>query len=536
MDAPTPTAGETGPLSSPPDMVVPGRQFGPLRLVPSSLLFGVLAWMLVRGEAFGIPAIVILLLAVISLWGAAFSWFRPAKIELKQGCFSIFLGGAGYWCPASNVAAIGLAAKHVLVVFRDLDQVRPARLRAALGDRYQRQRFHAGGAPGCFTLEQVNQVRQALGMPPQAVDEAGDRIDQFRRVLRRLTPRVWATPMLVALDIAVFVAMVASGVGLLEPSLDDLIRWGANYGPKTLGGQSWRLASSMFVHVGLFHLLLNMWVLWDVGRLVERFVGNVGFLVAYSIAGITGSLASVWWHPHLVSAGASGAIFGVLGLLLGVLVHGRESIPAETYQALRGSVLAFLAFNLLFGFSVPGIDMAAHLGGLGAGCIAGLILGRPLSETGTKGRSLRNLALTVCGVVGLAIAAHALPAAPVDILAELSRCDRVERQVVAAYNEALKENHADRISHVEFADTVDRDVLAPWRAERARLAALCDSSESAAARLTPIVNYMKLRQEAWEALVEGLRTDNPAKLEEAQRKHAFAEAAAKVLEDGRLAP
>ena len=91
----------------------------------------------------------------------------------------------------------------------------------------------------------------------------------------------------------------------------------------------------MFLHIGLLHIALNMWVLWDIGPLMERMVGNVGFACLYVASGLCGSLASLAWNPENLSAGASGAVFGLFGGLLGFLVLGRGSMPAEIATSFR---------------------------------------------------------------------------------------------------------------------------------------------------------------------------------------------------------
>ena len=132
------------------------------------------------------------------------------------------------------------------------------------------------------------------------------------RTLFQLTPRCFVTPAIFWLNIIVFVAMVLTGVNLMDPTSADLIQSGANYGPKTLSGEYWRLLTCTFLHIGVIHLACNMWALWNVGFLVERLVGNVAFLVLYLVSGLLGSIASLYWNPDVPSPGASGAIFGVL--------------------------------------------------------------------------------------------------------------------------------------------------------------------------------------------------------------------------------
>ena len=126
-------------------------------------------------------------------------------------------------------------------------------------------------------------------------------------------------------------------------------------------------ATSMFLHIGALHLLFNMIVLWQYGWIVERLVGHVAFLAIYLCAGLLGSVTSVLWHPLLVSAGASGAIFGVVGALAGYLVVQRDAVPRAVLSNLSRSTLIFLGFNLYAGLTTAHVDMSAHVGGFIAG-------------------------------------------------------------------------------------------------------------------------------------------------------------------------
>jgi membrane associated rhomboid family serine protease len=200
----------------------------------------------------------------------------------------------------------------------------------------------------------------------------------FQQRLERVTPKTYVTTALIAVNVVVFAAMGADGAGFLAPNLEAHLRWGANLGPLTAAGEWWRLATSTFLHFGVLHLALNMWVLYENGRVVERLYGNLHFLVLYLFAGIAGSLNSLLWHPMVTSAGASGAIFGVLGGLLAFALRMRDSVPFAVTKTQVNSTLLFIAYSLINGFATAGIDNAAHLGGLAGGFLIGLLLARPL--------------------------------------------------------------------------------------------------------------------------------------------------------------
>ncbi len=230
--------------------------------------------------------------------------------------------------------------------------------------------------------------------------------------LARLGGTPILTPVLVAASTILFVVMAIAGVNVIDPQARDLQAWGANYGPLTLGGEWWRLATCTFIHIGILHLFMNMVVLWSVGGLLERLVGRAGFLAAYAVSGLAGSMASSWWSPSVTSAGASGAVFGVLGCIVGLLARDRRSVPAAARSRIVRMAAVFIGYNLLFGLSVPGIDMAAHIGGLLAGFGCGIVLALPLEHASTDKR-LGRAGLTVgLGAAALVVAALSFGEAP----------------------------------------------------------------------------------------------------------------------------
>ena len=184
-----------------------------------------------------------------------------------------------------------------------------------------------------------------------------------------------ATHVIVGINVLVFVAMVATGASFIAPSREQLLRWGANWGPLSLGTQPWRILTSNYVHVGIIHIAFNMWCLWNLGQLAERVLGRMNYVILYTLCGLSGSLASLWWHPLTIGAGASGAIFGLAGAAIAVFYMGHLPIPKAAIQGTMRSLLTFVGYNLLFGLS-PGIDNSAHIGGL----VAGLAMGAAVSK------------------------------------------------------------------------------------------------------------------------------------------------------------
>jgi rhomboid protease GluP len=343
--------------------------------------------------------------------------------------------------------------------------------------------------------------------PATRAESSHEAILRFSRRLFEITPHVVVTRAMVAANAVVFVLMVLSGAGLFSPNADTLVAWGANYGPQTLDGQWWRLLTCMFVHIGLIHVALNMWVLWDVGHLVERLVGNVGFLVLYLVSGLFGSLASVYWNPYVTSAGASGAVFGVFGALFGFMLLRGDSVPKEILRSLRSSGLTFLAYNLIFGLSVRGIDTAAHVGGFVAGLACGVMMSQPLDRVAAITRSARNLATLAAATVLLAIAVQAAPDAPVDIRVEWQELAQIEQQVQETYGQANQQARDGQITAEQFAEIIESQVLPPWQELRRRIDQLDGGGLPARQRqgIQKLQQDLAAQEDAWRGQLRELR-------------------------------
>ena len=128
-----------------------------------------------------------------------------------------------------------------------------------------------------------------------------------------------------------------------------MLHFGANYGPRTLSGDWWRLLTYMFLHGGIMHIAFNMWCLWDLGALCESLYGRWTFAAIYLITGVSAGLASVAWNPGVLSVGASGAIFGLAGALIASFYLGEFSLPKIAIRGTLRSLLVFAVFNLVFG-------------------------------------------------------------------------------------------------------------------------------------------------------------------------------------------
>jgi rhomboid protease GluP len=244
--------------------------------------------------------------------------------------------------------------------------------------------------------------------------ECEDRLAQMSRAGIPTSGRALVAPSspittgLIGLNGLVFVIMVLRGVSPFLPSPEQAIAFGANVGSLTFNGQWWRLLTSMFVHFGIVHIGLNMWCLWNLGRAAEQLMGRASYLLAYFVSGIFSSIASVYWHPMGASAGASGAIFGMAGVLVSYVYLKKTPSHLTINKKMLGSLGTFIAYNLAFG-ALPGISNAAHIGGLVMGLAVGAAL--PAAGASEPERRTRLSLVTIFSaivLVGSAIAAKAL--------------------------------------------------------------------------------------------------------------------------------
>lgn len=179
------------------------------------------------------------------------------------------------------------------------------------------------------------------------------------------------TYAIIVMCVVLFAMMYLFGNGS-EDSL-TLINFGANIDILTKSGQYYRLFTSIFLHIGIIHLFCNMYSLYTIGKEIEGVFGKWKYLVIYVLSGVCGSILSLVFSENTISAGASGAIFGLLGSILYFGYHYRTYLGAS----IKSSILPVIILNLVIGFLNPGIDNAAHIGGLIAGVLSSMLVGVP---------------------------------------------------------------------------------------------------------------------------------------------------------------
>lgn len=232
--------------------------------------------------------------------------------------------------------------------------------------------------PACRALiDRKERVCPLCGEPVPAVAPAG-----LGRLLDSILPQqARYTTVVLSVNVFLFGLMLVAAIrgsgggfdgNLLFGSIDivTLVRFGAKYGSLIESGEWWRFVTPVFLHANLIHLGFNSWVLFDLGPAVEGLYGPQKFLVLYVLTGAAGFVLSFLWQPLAVSIGASGAIFGLIGVMIAYGYRNRRTAG----EAVRNMFVRWAVYMLAFGLLIPGIDNAAHIGGLLAGIAFGALV------------------------------------------------------------------------------------------------------------------------------------------------------------------
>ena len=250
-------------------------------------------------------------------------------------------------------------------------------------------RVTVGGLPDFHLREEYEEPE--VEMAKQAVLQLAEKQEKETRQLFQ-HGKPFFTYLFMAVQILVFFLLEAKGG---STNTETLIEYGAKYNPLILAGEWWRFFTPIFLHIGFIHLAMNTLALFYLGSDVERIFGRLRFLWIYIFSGFAGCVASFVFSSNL-SAGASGAIFGCFGALLFLGV----SNPKLFFRTMGMNVIVLIGINLVFGFTVPGIDNAGHLGGLAGGFLATGIVHLPgRKKWGLQGLFTLAAAAAVAGML-----------------------------------------------------------------------------------------------------------------------------------------
>lgn len=221
-------------------------------------------------------------------------------------------------------------------------------------------------------------------------DKSGEDARKAEDIFKKKVPIV--TYVLIAINILMFIGMYIFGNGSNDSK--TLLDFGANYPAYIKEGEYYRLLTSAFLHIGVLHLLVNMYSLYIIGSQLEGFLGKIKYLLVYLGSAIFGDLMSMLFFDG-ISAGASGAIFGLLGALLYFGYHYRVYLGT----VVKSQIIPLIVVNLIIGFSMSGINNAAHIGGLVGGVLLSMMVG--IKYKTTKSEQINGLIMTIIYTVFL---------------------------------------------------------------------------------------------------------------------------------------
>ncbi|QNR26100.1 rhomboid family intramembrane serine protease [Croceimicrobium hydrocarbonivorans] len=293
--------------------------------------------------------------------------------------------------------------------------------------------------------------------------------------------------------------MAMSGVNILMPDNESLLLWGANFRPVTLDGEWWRLISSCFLHIGLLHLLMNMYALLYIGVLLEPYLGKARFLSAYLLSGLAGSTASLYWNELTISAGASGAIFGMYGVFLAMLTT--NLIEKSTRKTMLSSIVIFVGYNLMYGLK-GGIDNAAHIGGLLSGLLIGYAFYPSLLKPEKPILAQRSIALLSLFILSIStlVLVYKNPGDLLKYQTEMEEFALLEEKALGIYN--LPKTSTD----LDYLNEIRNTGIPSWKANIELLERMeqLDLPTDIHSRITKLKDYCNLRIKVYELIQKGI--------------------------------
>ena len=413
--------------------------------------------------------------------------------------------------------------------------------------------------------ERLRIARRAGGAGRSGLRAALDRHhvpEPFRDALRARTPWAFVTGAIVFVNVTVVILM-SLGAGSIGDT-ETLVRWGANFAPLTTNGEWWRLATSLFVHAGFFHMLMHVIGLAQAGIVMERMAGHVAFATVYVAAGLLASIDTVSTHPMTIMSGSTGAVFGIYGLLFAALVWSllqrtaeapsllgdlrgslglsqlglsqassgvqahpivRQSETVELADPDRPAKLPMFTLKSLITLAAPmglfvfytagaGLLDTSALSGLVAGFGAGLVLTRNASEA--KAPLLHAAAVAVVALI-VVVGSAAMLTGVADVRPEIAKVIALEDRTAVEYEKAVSQFRKGSMSSQALAKMINQTIVPELRAAQARLKSVRGVPAEHQALVASADEYFKLRDESWRLRADALNKLNMKALRAADR-------------------
>jgi membrane associated rhomboid family serine protease len=340
------------------------------------------------------------------------------------------------------------------------------------------------------------------------------RPDAFRDALSARTRAPFLTAVVVLLNLLIFGLMLI-GDGRMSDAA-TLVQWGASAGPLTTNGQWWRLLTATFVHTGFVQLVLEMAALAQAGMLVERMAGHVAFTGLYLTSAAFAAAIGLWVDPLPVTAGASGAIFGMYGLLVALIIRGllrRSSltIPIPVVARLAPAAAMFIIYS----WSMGGPQWTSGPATFVIEFAIGMALTRNVAER-------KPPALRVAGLAATVLAIAVVIAAPLrgttDVRSEISRLIAVENRTTVSYQTASERFKRGTIERDALARVIERIIVPELEATRSRLHAVAGVPRQQQPLVAGADEFLRLRRESWLLRARALHESSMRLLRDADEK------------------
>jgi rhomboid protease GluP len=297
------------------------------------------------------------------------------------------------------------------------------------------------------------------GTEQQPVPPSPMPFDERLRTATRWTPVTW---ILVLANGGLFATMAVTHGRLFHFNPDILLTWGAGFAPRVFDHQWWRAGSHMFVHGDLAHLAGNLLFLLLAAPLVERLLGSFRFGLVYLFAGIGGGLLAMGTLPQSVAVGASAAVTGVYGALLGCCLRGPRSIPWVVIAQRTGILLLYTIVSLLCDWLDVEQQPVAHLGGFAFGLLGGFLCGHKLQPRAARWRLVRTavIATVFAGLIGLtAWWVHECAAKALTYYARYAKAKDRERELVGRFDDSMHQWKEGKITSAEWKRVLEKDLI-----------------------------------------------------------------------------
>lgn len=235
---------------------------------------------------------------------------------------------------------------------------------------------------------------------------------------------------LMLINVGVFIAMCIAGVGFFDTDVAKAVNWGAAAKYKVVEGEYWRLFTACFIHFGIGHIAANMIGLLYASIFLMLVLNRWQFLLGYVVTGVISMAVSIWWHGDTITAGASGAIFGCYGMLLGLALT--RLFSSSDRSVIFIYLAVYVGINLLYGLK-DGVDAAAHLGGLLSGLVIGLLYYFPLQYQKKHLFILTDAVVLVFGIVTTTVLMSMTTYYGTEMMAMESRYNMYEHDALEYY-------------------------------------------------------------------------------------------------------